>query len=186
MSGATAVPEGCMKMICNFSILRELRKQYGYSIAELSEKSGVSSSVISKLERNQSTAEMETLFRLARVFGLTLSDLISLAENRTSHLVQAERYYSGDFAFDRVDYGNMRAMHAKAPGGVKLSTPSLHRDDYELFWVLRGRVKFFLPRETYELGAGESIQFDALLPHTYETMEESEFIITHLKKGKRF
>ena len=186
MSGVIAVQEGFMKMICNFSILRELRKQHGFSIAELSEKSGVSSSVISKLERNQTTAEMETLFRLARVFGLTLSDLISLAENRTSHLVAAESYSSGDFTFDRVDYGNMRAMHAKAPAGAKLSTPSLHRDDYELFWVLSGRIKFFLPREVYELKAGESIQFDALLPHTYETLEASEFIIAHLKKGKRF
>ena len=129
---------------------------------------------------------METLFRLSRVFGLTLSDLISLAENRTSHRVTAERYDSGDFTFDRVDYGNLRAMRAVAPAGAKLSTPSLHRDDYELFWVLKGRVRFSLPRENYELHAGESIQFDALLPHTYETLEDSEIIITHLKKGKRF
>ena len=173
-------------MICDFSILRELRRQHRLSIAELAERSGVSVSVISKLERNRSAAEMETLFRLARVFGLTLSDLISLAENRTSHRAAAERYVSGDFTFDRVDYGNLRAMHAVAPAGAKLSTPSLHRDDYELFWVLSGRVRFSLPKENYELGPGESIQFDALLPHTYETLEPSEIIITHLKKGKRF
>ncbi|MBR2344719.1 MAG: helix-turn-helix domain-containing protein [Lentisphaeria bacterium] len=173
-------------MICDFSILRELRRQHEMSIAELSGKSGVSTSVISKLERNQSTAEMETLFRLARVFGLTLSDLISLAENRTSHLVHAEKYVSGDFVFRRVDYGNMRAMHAVAPAGAKLSTPSLHRDDYELFWVLKGVVRFSLPREEYQLKTGESIQFDALLPHTYEAVEDCEIIIAHLKKGKRF
>ncbi|MBR7128479.1 MAG: helix-turn-helix transcriptional regulator, partial [Lentisphaeria bacterium] len=95
-------------MICNFSILRELRKQHGMNIADLAEKSGVSASVISKLERNQSVAEMETLYRLAKVFGLTLSDLISLAENRTSHTIGAEQYKSGDFVFNRVDYGNMR------------------------------------------------------------------------------
>ena len=173
-------------LICDFSILRELRKQHDLSIAELSARSGVSASVISKLERNQHTAEMETLFRLARVFGVTLSDFISLAENRLSHRVASERYVSGDFIFDRVDYGNMRAMHAVAGTGAKLSTPSLHRDDYELFWVLKGRVRFTLSGEVCELSAGESIQFDALLPHTYETLEKSEIIITHLKKGKRF
>lgn len=173
-------------MICDFSVLRELRKQHDLSIAGLSEKSGVSASVISKLERNLTTAETETLFRVARVFGLTLSDLISLAENRLSHRVDAERYVSGDFTFDRVDYGNMRAMHAVAPAGAKLSTPSLHRDDYELFWVLKGKIRFFLPKETCELSSGQSIQFDALLPHTYEALEDSEIIITHLKKGKRF
>ena len=73
------------ELICDFGILRELRKRENMSIAELSEQSGVSASVISKLERNQNTAEMDTLYRIARVFGLTLSDLISLAENKTSH-----------------------------------------------------------------------------------------------------
>ena len=173
-------------LICNFSILRELRKQHDLSIAQLSERSGVAASVISKLERNCHTAEMETLFRLARVFGITLSDFISLAENRTSHRVNSERYASGDFIFDRVDYGNMWAMHAVAHAGAKLSAPSLHRDDYELFWVLKGQVRFTLPGEVYELSAGESIQFDALLPHTCEALTDCEIIITHLKKGKRF
>ena len=79
-------------MICDFSILRELRKLHQLSIADLSAQSGVSASVISKLERNQTAGEMETCFRLARVFGLTLSDLISLAENRTSHRTAAKNY----------------------------------------------------------------------------------------------
>ena len=173
-------------MICNFSILRELRKQHGMNIADLAEKSGVSSSVISKLERNQTIAEMETLYRLAKVFGLTLSDLISLAENRTSHIGESERYKSGDFVFDRIDYGNMRAMHAIAPKNAKLFRPEIHRDDYEMCWVISGKVRFSLPNETYILTGGESIQFDALLTHNYETLEESEIIIVHLKKGKRF
>ena len=174
------------ELICDFGILRELRKRENMSIAELSEQSGVSPSVISKLERNQNTAEMDTLYRIARVFGLTLSDLISLAENKTSHCVEAERYKSGDFDFDRVNYGNMRCMHASAKKGAKLSSPELHRDDYELCWVLKGRLRFSLPNESYELTRGMSIQFDALLPHTYETLEETEIIIVHLRKGKRF
>ena len=173
-------------MICDFSILRELRKQFNISIAELAAKSGVSASVISKLERNKSNGEVETLFRLAKVFGLTLSDLIALAENRTSHLAKSERYTSGDFVFDRVDYGNMRLMHASAPAGAKLSTPSLHRDDYELFWVRSGSVLFELPQECYTLNRGDSIQFDALLPHTYQAISDCEIIIVHLKKDKRF
>ena len=53
------------ELICDFGILRELRKRENMSIAELSEQSGVSASVISKLERNQNTAEMDTLYRIA-------------------------------------------------------------------------------------------------------------------------
>ena len=31
-----------------------------------------------------------------------------------------------------------------------------------------------------------SIQFDALLHHTYEALEDVEIILVHLRKGKRF
>ena len=172
--------------ICDFGILRELRKRENMSIADLAGRSGISASVISKLERNRTAAEMDTLYRIARVFGLTLSDLISLAENRTAHCVNAERYKSGDFVFERVSYANMRCMHAVAKKGAKVSRPELHRDDYELCWVLKGGLRFSLPNESYEVKQGMSIQFDALLEHTYEALEDSELIIVHLKKGKRF
>lgn len=172
--------------ICDFSILRELRKRESMSIADLAGRSGISASVISKLERNRTAAEMDTLYRIARVFGLTLSDLISLAENRTAHCVGQERYQSGDFVFERVSYANMRCMHAVAKKGAKVSRPELHRDDYELCWVLKGGLRFSLPRESYEVRQGMSIQFDALLEHTYEALDDSELIIVHLKKGKRF
>ena len=171
---------------CNFSVLRDLRNAHDMSIAELSEKSGISSSIISKLERNLCVPEMKSLYRIARTFGMTLTDLVALAENRMSHQVNAQKYKNGIFDFERVVYNNMRCMHAFAPAGAKLSAPELHRDDYELCWVLNGKLLFRLPDESHELTVGQSIQFDALLPHSYEALENTECIIVHLKKPKRF
>ena len=173
-------------LLWDFRLLRDLRKREKMSLEQLSEKSGVSVSVISKLERNSGRAEMETLYRIARAFGLTLSDLIALAENRISQQADESRYRSGAFRFRRVQYNNLRCMYAEAEAGAKVSTPELHRDDYELCWVLRGKLKFTLPKETHILGAGMSIQFDALLHHTYEAIEDVEMILIHLRKGKRF
>lgn len=172
--------------ICDFRILRELRKSHNLSIVELSEKSGVSASVISKLERNQTKAEVDTLFRLARVFRLSLGDFISLAENKVAHLLNEEHYRSGDFNFSRINYGNFRCMRGEAGKGTKLSKPDLHGDDLESCWVLKGRVKIELLNETCILSRGMSVQFDALMPHTYEVLEDCEIIIVHLKKGNRF
>jgi transcriptional regulator with XRE-family HTH domain len=177
--------ENCEK-ICDFRILRELRKSYDLSIAELSRQSGVSVSVISKLERNQTKAEVDTLFRLARVFRLSLGDLISLAENKVAHLLNEENYCSNGFRFRRIGYGNFRCMHGEAKAGTRLSTPDLHGDDLESCWVLEGKVKISLPNETCVLNSGMSVQFDALMPHTYEVLENCRIIIVHLKKGNRF
>ncbi|MFA6816684.1 MAG: XRE family transcriptional regulator [Lentisphaeria bacterium] len=174
------------KSICDFSILRDLRKQNKMNIARCSELSGVSPSVISKLERNQNNAEIDTLYRLAKVFGITLSDLISLAENQSSHLVQSSHYQYSGFQFERILYSNLRCMHAKAKKGSQISKPEIHRDDYELCWVLSGKIQISLPNEKHTLEPGAAIQFDALLSHTYEVLSDAELILIHLKKGKRF
>ncbi|MDD5728396.1 MAG: helix-turn-helix domain-containing protein, partial [Victivallales bacterium] len=149
-----------MKKIYDFSIIRELRKREGLNIADLAARSDVSVSVISKLERNQCVAELETIYRLARVFGLTASDMISLAESRTAHRAAATRHVSGGFSFDEVTYGNLKCLRGTAPAGAKVFRPHIHRDDYELCWVIMGRLMFYLPNEKYELKNGESIQFD--------------------------
>ncbi len=175
-----------MKEMYDFSVLRELRKRENLNIADVSERSGVSASVISKLERNQTTAELDTLYKLSRVFGINTADLITLAETRMAHRTSASRHVSDGFVFNEITYGNIRCLYGRAPKGAKVSRPHLHRDDYELCWVIKGTVTFYLPNENFELSTGEAVQFDALLEHTYEAQEDSEIIILHIRKEKRF
>ncbi len=170
----------------DFSVVRDLRKREGMNIAELSRRSGVSAAVISKLERNQTQAELETLFKLSRVLGISATDIVALAESRTAHRETATAHESGGFRFQEIRYGNIRCLSGSAPAGARVSRPEVHRDDYELCWVLRGRVRFTLPNEVHDLASGGAIQFDAVLDHTYEALEDSEILILHLRKDKRF
>ena len=75
----------------DFSILRELRQREGLSIAEVSERSAVSSAVISKLERNRTLPGLNTLYRVGRVVGLNPSELLRLAEKRSAHRLTTDR-----------------------------------------------------------------------------------------------
>ena len=175
-----------MTGLFDFSILRAMRKREKMSIETLSRRSGVSASVISKLERNRNVAEVETLYRLAKVFGMTLTDLVNAAERPVSQRAQAEEYAHDGFHFRRISYANLRCLLVSAPAGAAMSKPELHRDDFELCWVLKGRLRVTLPKEVCELSPGESIQFDALLEHTYQVIEKTDFILIHLHKEKRF
>ena len=156
----------------DFTILRELRKRAGLSIGEVSAESGVSAAVISKLERNRTRAELDTLYRLARVFGITAAELLNLAEARLSHR--------------EINYKNIRCLHGRAGKGSRVSHPNVHRDDYELCWILDGTLRLTLPSESYELSAGQSLQIDALLEHTYEALTDCELLILHIRKENRF
>ncbi len=170
----------------DFGIVRELRKREGLTLDEIQVRSGVTPAVLSRIERNMARPELDTLYRLARVFGMTATDLLSLAEQRSSHTTAEECYERVGFAFRKVTYGNLTVFHASAKAGGQVSTPEVHHNEYELFWVLHGVVRLILPNEQHVLKKGQAIQFDAMLEHSYEVLEDSKMVMTHIRKGKRY
>jgi transcriptional regulator with XRE-family HTH domain len=170
----------------DFSILREIRKREGLTLEEVASRSGLSIAVISRLERNQTSAELETLYKLGRVFGMSATDLLAISESRMAHSKMEESYKSEGFQFRVIRYANHACFFANARAGARIRKPEIHHDDHETCWVLSGRVKIELPHETVELGAGQSIQFDAIQEHSYAAIEDSQLMLVHLKKGKRY
>lgn len=170
----------------DFSVVRSLREQRELTLAQLSAASGVSVPVISKLERNQQSAELDTIYRLARAFGLSATDLLALAESPLAHRTGEKAYRSGDFKFRQIRYANVVGLLGSAPAGAKVSRPEIHHDDTEVCWVTEGKLRLTLPHEEVLLEAGESIQFDAIQQHTYEALADSQFVILHLRKEKRY
>lgn len=170
----------------DFSVLRELRKREGLTLDEVGQRSGVSISVISRLERNQTSAELETLYKLGRVFGMSATDLLALTESRLAHRKAEEAYRSDAFTFRVIRFANHACYLGQAPAGSRIRKPEIHHDDHETCWVIEGRVRLELPHETVELGSGESLQFDAIQEHSYEALEDSLLILVHLKKRLRY
>lgn len=170
----------------DFSVVRELRKREGLTLDDLAQRSGLSISVLSKLERNQNLVELETLYRLARAFHLSATDLLSLAESIAAHHKSVERYRSGPFDFEKLSYQGIDCFHATAMAGGTLSKPEAHGDELEICWVRKGVVRITLSHEQHELSPGEALKFDAALEHTYEIIEDAELFITHLTKSHRF
>ena len=63
--------------------LKKLREERGYSQAQLSRKLNISKSSVSKYESNQSMPSMETLTRLALIYGVSLDYLVGIEKNKT-------------------------------------------------------------------------------------------------------
>lgn len=166
--------------------MRRLRQRAGQTLAQLSESCGISVPVISKLERNQSTAELETLAKVAAAFGLAASDLLALAESPLAHRQKADGYETSGFFFHRIRYANHHCFLGEAEAGAKLSRPDVHGDDLETCWVIHGSLRLTIGEQTLTLSSGESVQFDAIQDHTYEALDATVFILLHLKKPNRF
>jgi len=172
--------------ILDFSIVRDLRKRAGMTLEAVSEISGISIAGLSKLERNQHMIELDTLYRLARVFGLSATDLLNLVESCSAHCKEAEVYTSGPFDFDKVSFKGIDCFHAKAKAGGSLTKPEAHGDELEICWLLKGSIRITLAREQHTLTPGQALKFDAALEHSYEILEDSEVSIIHLEKTHRF
>jgi len=170
----------------DFSVIRRLREQHEMTLSDLSQASKVSIGVISKLERNQTSAELDTIFRLARAFGLSATDLLAMTESALAHRVKETSYRSGPFTFRQVRFANVVGLLGEAPAGASVKRPEIHHDDTEVCWIVAGRLRLVLPHETFELTEGVSIQFDAILEHTYEALTDCRLIILHLRKDKRY
>jgi len=170
----------------DFSLLRDFRRRDGLNLEEVSRRSGVSVPVISRIERNQTAPELETVYRLAKAFAMSASDLLSLAESRTATRSTSTAYTHDAFAFEKVGFSNCSVYRARAAAGSKLSRPDVHGNEFEVCWVREGKLRILLPHETHELAAGDAIQFDAMLEHTYEVIESATVEIVHLRKPKQF
>ena len=171
--------------VYDFSILRNLRKAQGFTIADIAQASGISTAVISRIERNQAVPELDTLARLGRAFGISATDLLGLAEFRTAQIAHSQHYVSGGFQFQNISFMNIQCFLGSAMAGGAVNRPEVHHNDHEIVWVLQGSIEMILNDEKRVLKEGDAMQFDAVLPHTYSALSDCRILTLHIRKGKQ-
>lgn len=62
--------------------VKRFRAERGWTLRELSERSGVSKALLSRIERGDGNPSMETLFRMAAAFGCAVSEVIEVETSR--------------------------------------------------------------------------------------------------------
>ena len=72
------------------SRLKKLRTAKGYSVYKLSQESGVSETHIRDLERGDRNPSLDTIDRIAKTFGLSLSELLNEDET-VSYVTASEK-----------------------------------------------------------------------------------------------
>lgn len=169
----------------DFRILRELRQRDQLTIREVAERSGVSAAVISRLERNQCEATLDALSHLARVFSLSTTDLIALAETPLAARF-AERRHQGDgFQLRRVRAGDLTCFLAEAMDGARYAHPGGPPGESILCWVLEGAIRLTLPTQATLLRPGQAVRFDAAQGYALEALEEARLYLAATHAPRR-
>ena len=158
--------------------LRERRRREGLSLEALSAKAGVSRSMISKVERGEAVPSTIVLSRLAEALGTTFAALMmpDAAEHEVLHIPRARQPVLRDEAsgFTRrvlspvLPGRGLDLVLNTLPPGAETGAFTPHRNGVEEYvWVQRGRLRAMLGETEVLLEAGDSLFFDAKVPHAF-------------------
>lgn len=156
--------------------LRALRAERGLTILELTAKAGVSSGSISQIERGASNPSVGTLQKLSVALDVTLwsflegeavevhgeSRYVRRGEHRP-RIVVGPGQLSKELLSPR-DNHSLRFMILTLPPGAR-SESLLSGPGDKGGYVLSGRVELTIGDEVFELGEGDSFQFESTIPH---------------------
>jgi transcriptional regulator with XRE-family HTH domain len=166
--------------------VRALREGMGLSLRDLAERSGVSAPMLSQVERGDTSPTLAVAGKIASGLELSLSQLLRLDEGGSVSVVRSAKRLrgggTGGHSYEIVTPGlpGQRAevsLHVLEPGAATggPDDPPIHEPGArETAVVTGGRLRLICDGTTYDLEKGDSVTFDADLPHHFENPDGSE------------
>jgi len=159
--------------------VRALREAMGLSLRDLAERSGVSAPMLSQVERGETSPTLASAAKIAAGLELTLSQLLRLDEGEHVAVSRASgrrRYERAGHRFEELTppMPGQRAdvsLHTLAPGagtGGRTDPPMHEPGSRETAVVLAGSLALVVDGSRHDLQEGDSVTFDADLPHHFE------------------
>jgi XRE family transcriptional regulator, regulator of sulfur utilization len=177
--------------------VRALREAMSFSLRDLSERSGVSAQMLSQVERGETSPTLAVAAKIAAGLELTLSQLLRLDEGQHVAVSRAggrRASTRGGHSIEELTppLPGQRAdvsVHALEPGattGGRADPPMHEPGSRETAVVLAGTLALVVDGTRYELEEGDSVTFDADLPHHFENEgEEPTRFIAVIAAGLR-
>ena len=159
--------------------LKSLRKDKNLTLAQLAQKSGVSRSLLSQIERGQANPTLGTLWNLSRALGLDMAEIVEeietnepagatielLTADSTPHIRQSQSgvtlsILNPPALVEQFEWYKLEIE----PGGALISDPHI-QGCREHLTVLHGQAELVSGQQTQQLNEGDTARYRADLPH---------------------
>jgi transcriptional regulator with XRE-family HTH domain len=173
--------------------LRQMREERNLSLRALAEKSGLAINTLSLIENGKSSPSVSTLQQLAVAFQKPITAFFEAEapaakgqpKSKIAYIQRDRRPYA---AFEHgllEDLGAGSSIQAVEPFIVILEPNSgsgpqdIVHTGYEFIYCLDGRILYTIEGYTYLLEAGDSLLFEAHLPHRWQNLNptKSRFVL---------
>lgn len=158
--------------------LRHHRRTQQLSLDDLAQRSGVSRAALSQIEGARTNPTLSVLWKIAVGLGMPFHELLGTQAGSGPRVLRA-----GDTPALRTASGQMESR-LLSPGGsapgvevyeLKLTPRGSHPSEphssgtTETVVVLTGALRMIIEEQVFDLATGDSIFFNADVPHTYES-----------------
>lgn len=167
--------------------VQSLRERLGLSMRGLAELCGLSPNTISLIERGATSPTVSTLHRLATALRVPISAFFEKPgdEARVIHSRPGERSFSGSTSVVLESLGsgleaqNLQPFLVTLAPGADSGPGAMSHGGHELVYCLKGVLEYVIEGQSYALDAGESLLFQASLPHHWRNpgSEPSVFLL---------
>ena len=166
--------------------LRQIRTQRGATLVELSERTGISKSTLSRLENGQRRPSLELLLPLAQAYRVPLDELVGAPDVGDPRIRLKPRRVKGRTVLPLTPPGGIQAWKIVIPSTQSTPNPRRH-EGYEWLYVLTGRMRLLLDDDDLVLGVGEAVEFDTSRPHWFGSTGEGSAEVLSLfgRPGER-
>ena len=156
--------------------LREIRAARKLSIRALAELSGLNANTLSLIENEHTSPSVSTLQQLAKGLGVHVSEFFQSDQGSQTIVFQKkgkrprltfENSTLEDLAAGMPRFGAEPIIVTLDPGADSGKLPIVHTGR-EFVYCLQGQIAYTVAAEKYVLEAGDSLFFEAYLPHHWK------------------
>jgi transcriptional regulator with XRE-family HTH domain len=159
--------------------LREIRSLQGLSLRALAELSGLNINTLSLIENEHTSPSVSTLQQLAQSLQVSITEFFQ-TERGSKRLVHQKHGNRPRLAFKRSAmedlapgmprFGMEPILVTLEPGADSGKSPIVHTGR-EFVFCLDGNVAYKVDNRTYLLTPGDSLIFEAYLPHQWKNID---------------
>ncbi|WP_024355651.1 cupin domain-containing protein [Leucobacter chironomi] len=161
--------------------LRELRQSRRMTLTVVAEKAKITPSFLSQIERGLAVPSLPALYRIARVFDFTPSDLLEARNEElpilTRRTARARVEAPAALVKERLLPSTVRTMQvysATIPVGGSTGEPQSHGDSDELLLVVSGTAVVEVDSKSLQMESGDSLYYRTSSIHSVRNSGKTE------------
>ena len=152
--------------------LRELRSERGITLSALAEQTGISAPHLSRLEKGERQPSIGALLQIARVYGVSVSELVEeRGEDELSvvRAVDAPVHHGPDGRYTVLNGPRAAISIVRVELPASTRTEVAQHVGEEWLHAVSGAVELTVDEQTVRLEVGDSVYFDSARPHRVRT-----------------